>query len=129
MTSSKSEPKLNPDQLKSEAISWILKGRASKALELFERAYSLAPDRLDIGYRLGLARIDQAQVDLGIEILVNTLEKDTERKFLQSDLLDPIDDILTRRPTFKNLVKIKKKILEGKPLKLRSRDVRLPHSV
>lgn len=116
------------DAIKTEALAWAQKGRNRKSRDLLEAGHQSFPERLDLAYRLSLARLEDAEVDSAVELLEAALEKDPERELFASDWLAPVDDLLTRRPTFHNLKKLKKRILEGKPLKLKGREIRAPHA-
>lgn len=115
-----------PEEIKAEALRVYQLGRAARCQELLEEAVVAHPDRADLWYRLALARLEQAQVDPGVEALNRAFELDPERAALDAEFLAPVDALLSRRPTFKNLVKLKKQIREGKPLKLQARSPRSP---
>jgi len=114
------------DELKAQALAAAEAGRARRCHELFEQAHEADPGRVDLLYRLALARLEQAQVDAGVEALQAALDSDPERKLLKPEFLDPVEDLLSRRPTFKNLVKLRRQLAEGKPIKLRAREPRSP---
>jgi predicted Zn-dependent protease len=116
----------SPDELKAEALRVYQLGRASRCRDLLEEAAAAAPERADLWYRLALARLEQAAVDAGVEALEEAFTLDPERAQLEEEFMAPVDALLTRRPTFKNLVKLKKQIREGKPVKLRARTPRSP---
>ena len=115
-----------PDELKAEAQKQYELGRAARCHQLLEEAAAAAPERADLWYRLALARLEQAQVDPGVEALHKAFELDPEHAQLEAEFMAPVDRLLTRRPTFKNLVKIRKQIQQGKPVKLRARTPRSP---
>lgn len=115
-----------PDETKAEALRIYKLGRAARCRELLEEAAVAAPERADLWYRLALARLEQAAVDEGVAALEQAFELDATRAQLEAEFLGPVDELLTRRPTFKNLVKLKKQIREGKPIKLRARTPRSP---
>lgn len=110
-----------PDQLLEEAARVYRLGRTRASHQLLEQALTLAPERVDLLYRLALRRLEVAEVTAGVEALAQALERDPERASLQAEFLDPVEELLSRRPTFKNLVKLRKQLLEGKPLRLRDR--------
>lgn len=111
----------SPDQLCQEAERAMGLGRAKRSLALLEEALSLDPERADLHYRVALGRLIMAQVTEGVEALERALELDPERALLAPEFLDPVDALLSRRPTFKNLVKLRKQLLAGKPLRLKDR--------
>lgn len=117
----------DPDALKAEALRVLELGRPRRARELLEEAHRAGPTRADVLYRLALARLDQEAVDEGVEALERALELDPERRLLTPEFLEPVEALLTRRPTFKNLVKLRRQLAEGKPLSLRPRSHRPPH--
>jgi tetratricopeptide (TPR) repeat protein len=110
-----------PDQLRDEANRSYQLGRSKRSLELLEEALTLAPERADLLYRVSLRRLEMARVREGVAALERALELDPERSLLQAEFLAPVEDLLSRRPTFKNLVKLRKQLLEGKPLRLKDR--------
>jgi tetratricopeptide (TPR) repeat protein len=108
-----------PDQLLEEAQRVYLLGRTRRSLELLESALELAPERADLHYRVALRRLEAARVTKGVEALEQALKLDPEKELLQSEFLDPVEALLSRRPTFKNLVKLRKQLLADKAPKLR----------
>lgn len=114
------------DALKAEALRVYQLGRAARCRDLLEEAVAAAPTRADLWYRVSLARLEQAEVDEGVAALEKAFGLDPERAQLEEEFMVPMDALLSRRPTFKNLVKLKKQIRSGKPVKLRARTPRSP---
>ncbi len=114
------------DNLKQEALRLYSIGRAKKSLSKWQEAAAKDPTRADLAYRLALSLLENAQVEDAVLELKRAIDLDPEQTKIEADFHAPAQALLTRRPTFKNLVKLRKQLAEGKPIKLREREPRSP---
>lgn len=111
----------DPDALKAEALAQYRKGRARRCHALLEEALEAAPERPDLAWRVAHARLEAGDVPGTLAAYARALELDPGWDHLEAEALAPLDDLLTRRPTFKNAVKVRKALRERKMPKLRER--------
>lgn len=120
----------DPDALRAEALRLTAMGRHSKAWQAWEAAAAAAPERVDLLLRLAHARLEAGDVPGTLDAYQRALALEPSPEVLKAEALDPLDDLLSRRSTFKNAVKVRKALLEGKMPKLRERpkpDGRITH--